>query len=199
MKAYIIEMDGHLHDRFLDNDESPEMHWDEYKRAEWMDEYAPGPVPAEAWMDHGYTHTCFQCEHVLSLDEGYCDHCSGEHEDEERPENAGICFDGDMVFCGEGCKTDFHAERVAMRVARDDCEQAILTRLPFITIVRSWIGSPGDCKCFNTNPINAACEFSFPGSKTNWNHYCNGCKKMSICRGDAQAFQELQGITNAPI
>jgi hypothetical protein len=192
MKAYLVEIDEGLTVAFLDDDDDPEMWFIESRRAEWADQYADSGVPTAAWLENGFTYSCFNCEHPLSLQDGYCDRCSGEQDEDELNErNAGIVFAGDAVYCGEGCKQAHDEAIVRRQAAKNACAAALVEKFPWVKVEQTWIGSPGQCKCFNSDSNNAASEFSFAGSKINHNSYCNGCKKVWVCRGDLEAFRKM--------
>ncbi len=54
------------------------------RRAPWADQYAPGPIPAEVMMEHGWSFLCVRCERrvldlqeaVIAKDNVYCLDCA---------------------------------------------------------------------------------------------------------------------------
>lgn len=179
-------------------DEADLRDFEDPKRAEWADEYAPNDPPASAWMDNGYTHGCSWCEHRLSASDDYCDSCASDAPDDDAADaiaEGGIVFNGHGVYCSQRCLDAETEERERHRTAKEAAKAELLAKYPFVAVTRAWIGGPGQCQCFRTNSDNACVHFTFEGSKLGdySNVYCSGCKRAWICNGDLAAFKKAKG------
>jgi hypothetical protein len=189
MKAYIYELDDHVHVGYLADGEDPDMHWIDAKRAEWADVFAPNMPPAQAWMDNGYQYTCAHCEHLVGSD-GYCDEC----QDESETNLGGIVFDGCNVYCNSVCQEAERAEWEQRAASKAKAVAAFAAKFPFATVTDAWVGGIPHCDCFKNNANNACLHWTVPGATqgAHANSYCGGCDKAWVCNGDREAFDKAR-------
>lgn len=170
---------------FSDGDfDSVECH-----RAQWADQYAPGPVPVLALLDHGWWQECHKCYRQCSAEEDYEGHPIAPVEENGR------------LFCSAECQTAFH---------RDNEEIAALTELAVAhEISRLLKAHPGvtilpDRHVYTTvhdgvrHVGQIRLKFTFPGCKigpASWGFYNVGEQPQAmVCYGDMDAWKAWRKI-----
>lgn len=152
------------------------------RRAEEFDQYSPGPVGPEILLQHGWWFNCVWCDHTIR-DDG-CDNC---------PASSVPVIQGESVYCNQTCVEEARYERNRQEQSKRAAKAECLKKWPFARVTRAWIGGTGSCECFLNDWDNTAVEFSFAGATVGRNHYCHGCRKTFICKGDLEAFNKLRG------
>lgn len=117
------------------------------RRAPWADQYqSTGKIPAQAWIDNGYSQICDYCETVI-----YGDTTEDEDGYEQEP-----IFEGMHAYCGSGCK-EAREQDIAQRKASGDAFLArIKAERPFLTFI--------NLRCDYPWIYNSA-EYTFEGAK----------------------------------
>ncbi|GEL75512.1 hypothetical protein [Myxococcus virescens] len=104
-----------------------------------LDEYAPGPVPAEALLGLGWWLTCGWCEHHVTADG--CDTCADDAEGEggSAPEPV---TEGASAWCSAGHRDADKEDRAERRQRESTARAAALARLPDAEV--EWASATSD-------------------------------------------------------
>lgn len=153
------------------------------RRAPEFDKYAPGPVPPQALLEHGWWITCAECDHRVS-DDG-CDDCADERDyDSPKPPPA---FLGDLVFCSQDCLDYYQEDRLRDEQWRISMMELAKETFPGATVMNVWglSGRPRD-------PDNSV-DMKLPGveGRVNWRPYDTSPEGNVIIRNmDHAAFHK---------
>lgn len=154
------------------------------RRAQWADEYAPGPVPVEAQINRGgfwFECSC-GCGRRIDSDEGQA------QDADENPMDP--IYGGGGVYWNAGCKSaDERRQREEQeRDAHDQAyaRAAVLARFPFATEIQGYRRTLS-----RTTVLYAS--FRFPGGKS-WTNWEVGAATISIAQEDLAAWSEAVGM-----
>jgi hypothetical protein len=162
----------------------------ECRRADYLDEYAPGPVPPLVLIEHGWWFECVGCGQRVT--DGSC------HDDDEEKPHEPVAFGNWGICCSERCKSEYIAEREEIK-QREIAAIAAMTE----EACRRWRGiliegkphayirkcHDGDYSWWSEEQVSI--YFSFPGSKVGLAQYRrerNGVAGLLIPLGDHQAW-----------
>jgi hypothetical protein len=153
------------------------------KRVECFDKYAPGPISDAERYAEEWPVNCWYCDH--RLDDDYCDHCEGHHEE--------IVVYKHGVFCNQQCLDDHKEAKARIKLKKEKAVERLLKKVPFVTIGSICIGGLGSCKnkCWNKDSENVYIDLHFEGEKYNHSRYCDGCGKIWIAGGDLEAWNYI--------
>ena len=122
------------------------------RRAPWADQYAPGPVPLTALVDHGWWHECGGCG--CTIRDG--------HEDEHRTRFDPVQV-GQSLFCTPRCRRQYLVNRTSRKIKEmreiARMRAALWKVAPGVTLL-------GGDRCFiapNGKPGQCSINFAFPG------------------------------------
>ena len=117
------------------------------RRAPWADQYqSTGLIPAQAWIDNGYSQTCDYCETVI-----YGDTTEDEDGNEQEP-----IFEGVRAYCGPGCKKAREEDIAERKASGEAFKTKVQAERPYLTFTLFRADYPW--------AYNSA-EFSFDGAK----------------------------------
>ncbi len=165
-----------------------------------FDQYSPGPVPAKALLDYGWTVSCAHCEHHIIGGDG-CYECIADAADNVDAADIGPVCDGKQAYCNATCRGTELAYRERIRQRKLDIREMLLKKFPFVEPTSAWVGSggSGDCGCYKSDHENVCIHFRVPGGglsdRSNsdggsHNYFCFGCQQAWVARGDGEAFRE---------
>lgn len=161
---------------------------DQCKRAPWADEYAPGPVPAQAKIAAGWYFECAcGCERRIDSDFGTTRYEDDGDDGELNPMEP--VYVGGGVYWNQRCKDNDEREQRerAEAIARDDSEvkAAVLAKFPFATEIRAFRGHAYVDGKPNYNTLQG--QFRFPGGRwcANW---IVGAETVGVQTGDVEAW-----------
>lgn len=138
------------------------------QRAEWADEFAPGPVPASAWLNAGWTIGCSNCEIVVDWDE-------------EPP-----IIDGHDVYCSPNCRRAMRALRRQQREAIRRALKRLGTVAPGVEIRSACYGRLGHCD--SKHEMAGIISFRVAGMR-DYADYCHACRVSWFQEGDVAAWE----------
>lgn len=143
-------------------------------RAKEYDEFAlQGFVPAQRLLDDGWWFECWHCQTHVCGDEG------------------NPVASGHGVWCSSDCHAAWSVRKKEIATRKLELD-AWLASLGMEIKVNYSSNGGTICECFNGDRENVFAKFSFPGSSTNNNSACLGCKKIWICHGDRDAWDQLK-------
>nr|WP_029766850.1 hypothetical protein [Pseudomonas sp. P818] len=117
------------------------------RRAPWADRYQnTGKIPAQAWIDNGYSQTCDYCETGI-----YGDTTKDEDGNEQEP-----IFEGVHAYCGPGCKAAREQDIAERKASGQSFIAKVQAERPYLTFTLFRADYPW--------AYNSA-EFSFEGAK----------------------------------
>lgn len=117
------------------------------RRAPWADQYqSTGKIPAQAWIDNGYSQTCDYCETVI-----YGDATEDEYGNEQEP-----IFEGVHAYCGAGCKAAREQDIAERKASGEAFKAKVQAERPYLKFTRFRAGYPW---------IYNSAEFTFDGAK----------------------------------
>lgn len=162
-------------------------------RAEWADEFAPGPVPFKAMFEHGWWQDCHHCGQRISTDE--CD------ADED------LVFDivqrGRDVFCRPACaEAHDKDEEERARIVEEtiaDLTASLLQVIPgALPAGRPHIYVPR----FKRIAEQGILSFEFPGCRIGFAHWrfdkIGEKPHLTVCGGDMPAFRRWRAAGYPP-
>lgn len=145
------------------------------KRTPAWDEFAElGYVPPLELLRAGWRLPCWHCDREIDADDGLEDVTSSMR----------------AVFCGQACFDAWTARRAEIHARKERLAKIAAECWPWAEISSAFNGSPGTCKCFGDDHENVAARLTFAGARVNNNHFCLGCGKLTICRGDYKAWKQ---------
>lgn len=138
------------------------------RRTKWADQYAPGPVPKLAMLEHGWWWECMGCDGRVSYDEDdlITDRWNPETEQYEEiiREIKPVEHRG-HIYCCEECylrdKADNARRKKAERQAIDDLSQLVMLRHPEARITGTHVYCIDDSGWYEPDQIKV--RFQFPG------------------------------------
>lgn len=157
------------------------------KRAPAFDQCAPGPVPASALIENGWTIECSQCEREVSND--MFDALADEGLD---PDDFDIVTEGQRAYCSRTCQGEHHAWYRGRAAAKVALIELVESKYPGAEIKR--IHVCGD-KLESSEPgggMRCLAEFLFPGAKFGAT-FVFGDKSVYVARADVEAFHAFYG------
>jgi hypothetical protein len=154
------------------------------KRAPSLDQYAPGPAPAHALIDIGWSYECGCCGRSVSND------LLEEVEDEGLdPADFEITTRGDWAFCSRTCMGKFDEERRAAKRAMNAAIEAASLRFPFADKIFAHRQGFRDAR-------EVSVWFSFPGGEAPA-HWRVGQPTVDIIQKDIPAWHAIAGSRSA--
>lgn len=155
-------------------------------RAQWADQYAPGPVPLHAYLANGWW---FECDHcgVRFYEEGRHGDGDDDRDDEFQP-----IEDGKAKYCSPTCKMERWAEKRQRTARQLAAIEAALTRWPMATGVTAYECS----KPWPSRDYEMRAQFTLPGVRypVNW---VPGAGEVFVSQCDAEDFKRLYGKPEA--
>lgn len=157
------------------------------RRAPAFDDYAPGPVPAQAFIDNGWWLTCSGCELRVDdngSDEPWVDDEGFDHEREP-------VFAGTRVWCCAACRARDDAETRERQVGQAAVVELILAKYPeTIAVDHAYSGWDSDA---HWNTTHWAASFRLPGLEGNVHWKAKDPGHVSIRLSDQNVFLERYG------
>lgn len=155
-------------------------------RAPWADQYAPGPVPLQAYLANGWWFECSHCG--VRFDE---DGRHGDGDDDRNDEFQPI-EDGKAKYCSPTCKMEHWAEKRQRTSRQLAAIEAVLTHWPMATGVTA-----DECsKPWPSRDYEMRAQFTLPCVRypVNW---VPGAGEVFVSQCDAEDFKRLYGRPEA--
>lgn len=149
------------------------------RRAPWADQYqSTGTIPAQAWIDNGYSQTCDYCETVI-----YGDTTEDEDGNEQEP-----IFEGVHAYCGPGCKEAREQENRERKANGQAFLARIKAERPFLTFTTLRCDFPW---------IYNSAEYTFEGAKIGGgvSEDKDGNLSWHVAETDAEAYAAIASRT----
>lgn len=155
---------------------------DTCRRANWADQYAPGPVPMLACLAAGWWFECSHCGCRMDSDGRH-----GEEED-ERDDAFEPTEEPHSIYCSPTCRMELWADRRARDAKRDATIEACAIKWPDATAITAHELYTG-----TGTQTHWTASFGFPGGKfhANWKL---GDKVVSVSACDVEAFKAWTGV-----
>jgi hypothetical protein len=197
LKAYEVRDDyeGHCVIRFAANNATArreganelDIEWENVEhcqRKPEFDQYAPGPVPADVLIEHGWWFECWHCDRRVSED------LKQEVEDDDLdPNDFDIITDGHAVYCSHRCQMTHWAERRANDSAKVALLELFEAKYPDCTIQRLHVyGQKLEPRERPHGGMLCTVHFLFPGAKYGAT-YEYGSPDLYVANGDIEAYR----------
>lgn len=195
MKAYIVreDHDGHSVITFATSSAAARreggselnLEFDEVescKRAPWADQYAPGPVPLQAYLDAGWWFECHHCGVRFDQDD--------RASDDDRDDQLEPVEDGQRnYYCSPTCMMERWAERRERTVRLCAIIEATLVRWPMATGVTAH----EYCQTWTSRDMEWRAQFTLPGIRypVSWTP---GSSVVHVAQGDTEDFKARYGV-----
>lgn len=158
------------------------------KRSPKFDQYAPGPVPASALIENGWTIQCSHCEREVSQ------HMFDALADEDLdPDDFEIVTEGQRAYCSRTCQGEHRAWFRGRAAAESALIELVLAKYPQATIKRVHICGSTLERTEPGSGMRCLAEFLFPGAKYGGATFVFGDQSVYVARGDVDAFNALYG------
>lgn len=197
MKAYIVreDSDGNCVIAFATNGATARreggrelnLEFDEVEscvRAPWADQYAPGPVPMRAMLDHGWWFDCSHCGVKFDAEDRRV------YDEDDRDDELDPVESGKAHYCSPTCMMKHWAERRDRTVRGIAVIEAALTRWPMATGVTAneYVKAPR----YSSGDYQWRAQFTLPGIRypVQW---ALGAPEVIVSQCDVDVFQERYG------
>lgn len=149
-----------------------------------LDQYAPGPVPPLALIEHGWWFECHHCGTTIREDEY----------DDDGEDLAPVAV-GQAVFCCPACQAEHYAKQRMRKAAEAAFVELIVTKWPDAKVNRVHVY--GDrLEPSDKNSIRCAAYFELPGLKHDV-QMTFGEDHVLVTKLDVDAFTRLYGVRPA--
>lgn len=206
LKAYEVRDDyeGHCVIRFATNSATARREGANELDIEWtsvescqrkpeFDQYAPGPVPAQVLIEHGWWFECWHCGRRVTED------LKTEVWDEGLdPDEFEVVTDGRAVYCSHTCQMTEWAERRANQAAHAALIELFEAKFPDCTIKGLHVyGQRLEYRQDKYSGMLCTVRFMFPGAKYGAT-YEYGNPSLYVANGDIDAYHAWRaGSTEA--
>lgn len=150
------------------------------RRAPELDQYAPGPVPALALIEHNWTFYCSYCE--AAVEEGSSDEDGVPHD--PRPDRH------DGVYCCAACEARAYADHRSVAEARAAMVELIDTKFPGALVTRVHVYGAGPLRM---DPRHSLAHFQFPGSQQEATYDLSDPQHVTLASADVEAWHAWRG------
>lgn len=155
---------------------------DSCRRAPWADQYgSPGKIPAQAWIDNGFSQTCNNCEARIFGD---------ETEDDDGNVLSPV-YVGTLAYCCSDCKEAREAEMAARNASGEAFKKRIQEERPYLQFTQIRAGWPW--------MVNSA-GYTFEGAQYGGgvSEKEDGSLEWHVNGLDKESWDKLMGKINGP-
>jgi len=155
------------------------------RRVQEFDQYAPGPVPIQAKIDHGWWFECYECERRISSELAQDVVDEGLNSDDFK-----IVTRGQQVFCCDACMAEYDRKKEANKAAKDELRAIVEAKYPGCEIKHVHVYGESLRPTEKGHGVNAKCDFKFPGAKYGAS-YIYGDAHCYVSPDDVELFTKL--------
>lgn len=167
------------------------------RRKPEFDQYAPGPVPMQVLLEHGWWFTCHECDRKVSEDLA-----QDVEDDGLDPDDFAITIEGEAIYCSIACSNKHWLKKRRRVAAHAAFVEVVEARFPGCSVKHIHIYGDRLEPGFHRNgsyESDAKCiaRFAFPGGKylASW---VFGASTASVSQDDLEAFSVLYRRPESP-